>query len=79
MPEMAHDWLNKVFYSILFIICTRLVIVEQITLQFAFKPIDRCAVSNVHYSIILDLELKMPCQSWPNVIWEGAEKLELLT
>ena len=67
------------------IIFMRLVIVEQITLQVAFKPIDRCAVSNVRlcqlvcYSIILDLELKMACQSWLNVIWERAVDLELLT
>ena len=29
--------------------------------------------------IILDLELKMPCPSWLNVIWECAVNLELLT
>ena len=29
--------------------------------------------------LILDIELKMPYQSWLNVIWEHAANLELLT
>ena len=47
-------------------------------LQLAFEPIDRCAVSNVSYSIIFYLELKMPCQSCLNMIWERAVYLRVV-